>query len=132
MPSTGDLKDGTGHVRRQIRGQEQCCRGDLGRFTGTAHRDLSQFGVPNTLRHCLGHGRTDQTGCNGVDAHPKVSEFLGGSFRQPDDAGLGRGIICLADQADLPEIEDMLMIAPLRCSRMIAAAARVPFQLPFT
>ena len=29
-------------------------------------------------------------------------------------------------------LQPPLMIAPLRCSRMIAAAARVPFQLPFT
>jgi hypothetical protein len=59
-----------------------------------------------------------------------MGDFLGGGRRHADDSRLGRRVIGLAASPTLSDNEEMLTIAPLCFSRVIAADLRVRSRFP--
>ena len=72
--------------------------GDVDRQPALGHRVEPLADLAGGERHRRGHLRDDEAGRHGVDGDA-VLELVGQRVDQPDDAGLGRGVVGLADVA---------------------------------
>ncbi len=88
-------QDLTGDERGIIRNKERYCFGDVFRCTRSTQWRGFDCCILVFLRQDIRQIRCDKTGCNRIDRDVARTQFLRQCFRQADQAGFRRRIICL-------------------------------------
>src|SRR5207253_391023 len=94
-----DVDDLAGDVASLVRGQERDHGGNIGGLPHAAKRDLRHLLLADRIRDTAGHLRVDKSRADRVHRDLRAGQLFGCRAAQADDAGLGCGIIRLANIA---------------------------------